>query len=92
MNPKTNFSFELHYPADAATPYAQRDAVMTSMGPALQALFAGQDSAAAVTVNDSQKGSHHKILELVSTLDDAQIAAVLKTFSDKHGLAIQALE
>lgn len=92
MSPKTNFSFELHYPADAATLYAQRDAVMTSVEPELQALFAGQDSAAIVTVNDSQKGSHHKILELVSTLDDAQIAAILKTFSDKHGLSIEALE
>lgn len=92
MNPKTNFSFELHYPADAATPYAQRDAVMAAMGPALQTLFAGQDSAAVVTVNDSQKGSHNKILELVTTLDDVQIAAILKAFSDKHGLSIQALE
>jgi len=92
MNPKTSFSFELQYPADAATIYAQRDTVMASAGPELQALFASQDSAATVTVNDSQKGSNSKILELVTTLDDAQIAAILKAFSDKHGLFIQALE
>ncbi|MEO8023369.1 hypothetical protein [Polaromonas sp.] len=92
MNLKTNFSFELQYPADAAIPYAQRDEVIRSVGPALQALFAGQDSTAVVTANDSQKGSHHKILEMVTTLDDAQIAAILKDFSEKHGLSIQALE
>ncbi|MDI1272966.1 hypothetical protein [Polaromonas sp.] len=92
MSPKTNFSFELHYPALAGVPEAQRTQLMASLGPTLQALFAAGDSAATVVVSDSHKGSGHKIVELVTTLPDMEIAAILKAFSEQHGLSVQALE
>jgi hypothetical protein len=92
MNPKTSFSFELQYAPDAKTPYADRDTALGKAEPALQALFAAQDKGAAVSLNNSQKGSGSRILELSTTLDDAQIAVILKTFSEQNGLSISALE
>lgn len=92
MNPKTNFSFELQYAQDAKTPYAERDAALDKAGPALQALFAARDKGAVISLNDSQKGSGNRILELATTLDDAQIAGILKEFSEQYGLSISALE
>jgi len=92
MNPKTNFSFELQYAPGAKTPYAERDAALDRTEPALQALFAAQDKGAAVSLDDSQKGSGSRILELSTTLDDAQIAGILKEFSEQHSLSISALE
>lgn len=92
MNLKTNFSFALQYAPDTKTPYGERDAALDKAGPALQALFAAQDTGAAVSLNDSQKGSGNRILELSTTLDDTQIAGILKEFSEQHGLSINALE
>jgi hypothetical protein len=92
MSQKTNFSFEMHYPAATSAPEAQRAQLMAALGPTLQALFAAGDSAATVAVSDSHKGSGHKMVELVTTLQDMQIAAILKAFSEQHGLSVQALE
>lgn len=92
MSQITHFSFEIHYPADTRAPEAQRAQLMASLGPTLQALFAADDNAARVAVSDSHKGSDHKIVELVSTLQDMQIAGILQAFSEHHGLSVQALE
>jgi hypothetical protein len=92
MSQKTNFSFEIHYPADTHAPEAQRTQLMASLGPTLQALFTAEDSAATVAVSDSHKGSGHKMVELVTSLQDMQIAGILKAFSEQHGLSVQALE
>ena len=92
MSQKTNFSFEIHYPADTAVPEAESTKLMAALGPTLQALFAAQDSAATVTVSDSHKGGGHKLVELVTSLQDAQIATVLQAFSVQHGVSVQALE
>ncbi|HAL40449.1 MAG TPA: hypothetical protein DCP03_21085 [Polaromonas sp.] len=92
MSLKTNFSFEVLYPAQSDIAKAQRDEVMSSLGTSLQTLFAADDSAAAVVVSDSHKGSDNKIVELVTTLQDPQIAAILKAFSDQHGVTVTALE
>jgi len=45
-----------------------------------------------VVVSDSHKGSDNKIVKLVTTLQDPQIAAALKAFSDQHGVTVTALE
>ena len=92
MSQKTNFSFEIHYPADTPVPEAERTQLMATLGPTLQALFAAQDSAATVTVSDSHKGGDNKLVELVTSLQDLQIAAILKAFSEQHGLSVQAFE
>ena len=92
MGQKTNFSFEIHYPATTSAPEAQRAQLMAALGPTLQALFAAGDSAATVAVSDSHKGSGHKLVELVTSLQDLQIATILKAFSEQHGLSVQALE
>lgn len=92
MSQKTNFSFEVQYPAQSATTQAQRDEVMSSLGPSLQALLAAAGSPATVVVSDSHKGSDHKIVELVTTLQDLQIAEILKAFSEQHGVTVNALE
>lgn len=92
MSQKTNFSFDIHYPADTRAPEAQRTQLMASLGPTLQALFAADDSAATVAVSDSHQGRDHKMVELVTSLQDSQIASILKAFSEQHGLSVQALE
>ena len=92
MHTKTNFSFELYYAASSASTQAQRDQVMRTLEPSLSALFTASDSTASVTVTDSHKGSFNKIIELVTTLQDAQIAEILKNFSDAHGATVTALE
>ena len=92
MDLKTNFSFEVQYAAQSDTARAKRDEVMSSLGPSLQGLFAADDSAATVVVSDSHKGSDNRIVELVTTLQDAQIAKILKTFCDEWGVIVTALE
>lgn len=92
MNPKTNFSFEVQYTADTSTAQAGPDGVMASLGPSLQTLFAATDPSATVAVSDSHKGSGNKIVELVTTLQDAEIAGILKAFSGQHGVRVTALE
>lgn len=65
---------------------------MTSLGPSLQKVFAATDPSATVAVSDSHKGSGNKLIELVTTLQDAEIADILKAFSGQHGLTVSALE
>lgn len=92
MSLKTNFSFEVQYPAHSDSTLSERNDVMDSLQASLQELLAAQDGAAAVTVSDSHKGSGHKIVELTTTLQDAQIAQILKSFSARHGVVVSALE
>ena len=92
MNAKTNFSFEVQYVEGTAAGDDERDGVMASLGPSLQKLFAAGDPAAIVTVSDSHKGGDNKIIELVTTLEDGQIAGILQAFSGRHGVTVSALE
>lgn len=92
MHTKTNFSFELYYGESSASTQAQRDQTMRTLEPSLSALFTARDSTASVTVSDSHKGSLNKIIELVTTLQDTQIAELLKGFCDAHGTTVTALE
>ncbi len=92
MHTKTNFSFELYYAQSSASTQAQRDRTMRDLEPLLSALCTASDSTASLTVSDSHKGSFNKIIELVTTLQDAQIAEILKGFCDAHGTTVTALE
>jgi hypothetical protein len=92
MSLKTNFSFEMQYPAHSGSTLSERNEVMDSLQASLQELLAAQDGAATVAVSDSHKGSGHKIVELTTTLQDAQIAQILKSFSASHGVVVSALE
>ncbi len=92
MSLKTNFSFEVQYPAYSDSTEAQRNEVMGSLGPTLQKLMAVQDSMATVAVSDSHKGDGNKLVELRTTLLDPQIAEILKAFSDQHGVTVTAFE
>lgn len=89
---KTNFSFDVQYPVHAGGTQAQRDAVMKSLDSLLQEPLSVHDADARVVVSDSHKGSDNKLVELTSTLSDAQIAEVLKVFSAQHGVVVTALE
>ena len=92
MKQTTNYSFDVQYPANSDSTEAQRNEVMSALGPALQQLLAVNDSAATVVVSDSHKGSGNKIVELTTTLLDAQIAEVLQAFSGRHGVTVTAVE
>lgn len=92
MSQKTNYSFDVQYPADSDSTEVQRHEVMSTLGPALQQLLAVNDSAATVEVSDSHKGSGNKIVELTTSLLDAQITEVLQAFSGRHGVTVTALE
>lgn len=91
MTTKTNFSFEIFY-AQSSQGQPAGDDVMSTLGSTLQSLLATKDSAATVTVSDTHKGSNNKIIEITTTLQDAQLAEVLKAFSETHGLTVSALE
>ena len=92
MNQKTNYSFDVQYPADSDRTEVQRNEVMSSLGPVLQQLLAVNDSAATVVVSDSHKGSGNKIVELTTSLLDARITEVLQAFSGRHGVTVTAVE
>ena len=92
MSQKTNFSFDVYFPAQSDRTEAQRHDVMAGLGPALQQLLAVNDSAATVAVSDSHKGAGNKIVELTTTLQDARIAEILQAFSSRHGVTVTALE
>jgi len=92
MNPKTNFSFEVQYAQGSSAGKAEREGVMASLGSSLQKLFAANDPSATVTVSDSHRGDDNKLVELVTTLQDGEIAGVLQAFSDQHGVTVSALE
>ncbi len=91
MSTKTNFSFEVFY-AESSAPPPAGDEVMKTLGPSLQGLLAAKDGAASVIVSDSHKGSNNRIVEITTTLQDAQLAEVLKAFSETHGLTVSVLE
>ena len=92
MTAKTNFSFELYYAESSTHTPAQLDQAMRVLQPSLSDLFTASDSTATVVVSDSHKGSFNKIVELVTTLQDAQIEKLLKDFCDAHGATVRALE
>lgn len=92
MSLKTNFSFEVQYMEGASAGKDERDGVMASLGPSLQKLFAAGDPSATVTVSDSHKGGGNKIIELVTTLQDGEVAGILQAFSGRHGVTVSALE
>ncbi|MFC5520060.1 hypothetical protein [Polaromonas jejuensis] len=92
MTEKTSFSFEVQYPAHSAAPQAERDQLMDSLEPSLRSLLAAQDSRASVMVSDSHRGDDNKLVELVTTLDEPQVAKILKAFSEQHGVSVTALE
>lgn len=92
MTTKTNFSFELFYAERTAITTEQRNEVMRKLEPSLNTAFKANDSEAVVTVNDSQKGSYNKIVELMTTQTDAQIEETLKQFCQQTGLTVTALE
>lgn len=92
MQPKTNFSFEVQYPEHSDSTQSQRAELMDALDATLQQLLTGQDSEVQVAVSDSHKGSGNKIVELTTTLPDAQIAEILKSFSTRHGVVVSALE
>lgn len=92
MSQKTNFSFEVYYPAHSGSTEAQRDELMGALGLSLQQLLEVQDSAAKVVVSDSHKGPGNKIVELTTSLQDPQIAEILQAFSMRHGVVVATLE
>ncbi|MEO8013961.1 MAG: hypothetical protein ABI642_07435 [Polaromonas sp.] len=92
MTPKTNFSFDVQYTADSSSSKAQRHEVMDSLQATLQQLLAAQDREAEVLVSDSHRGVNNKLVELTTTLQDAQLAGILKAFSEKNGVSVTAFE
>lgn len=92
MHTKTNFSFELYYAESSASTQAQRDHTIRTLETSLGTLFAASDSTASITASDSHKGSSNKIIELVTTLQDVQIAQILKDFCEANGTTITVLE
>lgn len=92
MNTTTNFSFELYYTATSTADAGQRETVMRKLGPSLQALLAARDSTAKVSVSDSHKGPDNKIVELSTTLQDAGVVEILKSFCDASGLTLDVVE
>jgi hypothetical protein len=98
---KTNFSFEVQYaappptgagqPAAGATP-AQREDVMQRLQVLLKGQFEPLDAAATVQVSESHRGANNKIVELVTTLQDEQIASAMKRFCETHGVTVTAIE
>ena len=92
MAPKTNFSFEVQYTADSSSSKAQRHEVMDSLQGTLQQLLAAQDREAEVLVSDSHRGINNKLVELTTTLQDVQLAGILKAFSEQHGVSVTAFE
>ena len=89
---KTNFSFDIQYTANASTDKAEQDKVMGSLQATLQQLLAAQDPEAEVLVSNSQRGDGNKLVELTSTLQDGQLAIILKEFSEKNGVSVTAFE
>ncbi|MDQ3059079.1 MAG: hypothetical protein M3R45_06085 [Pseudomonadota bacterium] len=92
MNQKTNFSYEVKYLADSDMTQVQREELLNSLGPRLEQVLSAQDSTASVAVSHSYRGPHTKIIELTTTLQDAQIAQILQAFTEEHGVVMQALE
>lgn len=90
--PKTNFSFEVQYLATSGATQDKQDSTMKLLDTVLQQQLAAHDSAVRVTVSDSHKGSSNKLVEVTSTMSDAQLGQVLEAFSQQHGVSVTALE
>ncbi|MDB5883839.1 MAG: hypothetical protein JWR74_10, partial [Polaromonas sp.] len=58
----------------------------------LQQCLAGQDAEAEVVVSDSHRGSRNKIVELTTCLEDTQLAGIMESFSETHGVGVTALD
>jgi hypothetical protein len=91
---KTNFTFEvqIRQQTESAAADGRAGKVMQSLEPALQARLAEHDSAATVVVSDNHRSANSKIAELTTTLGDAEIAGILKTFCEEQGVTVTALE
>jgi hypothetical protein len=89
---KTNFSFDIYYNDRSAGTQSQRDAVMGTLGPSLLALLEPKDSAAKVAISESHKGDGNKLVEITTSLPEAEMDALLKQFCDSNGVAIAVLE
>lgn len=89
---KTNFSFDIQYAASSRSSQAERDQVMANIGQTLQDLLREQDQNATVAVSDSHRGQNNKLVELTSTLGDAQIAQILKSFSAQHDVLVTTFD
>ena len=92
MRLKTNFSFKVQYTAGSGIGKAERDEVMGSLQATLLQLLAAQDAQAEVRVSNSQRGDDNKLVELTTTLQDAQLANILQAFSGQHGVSVTAFE
>ncbi|MDO9404140.1 MAG: hypothetical protein Q7T87_08925 [Polaromonas sp.] len=90
--PKTNFTFEIQYPAlpDGSASMPTQD--IDALGPLLQKLLAAQDSSADVTMSDTHRGPNNRILELVTTLKDEALGKLLEGFATEYGVSIKAME
>lgn len=92
MGLNTNFSFEIQIPAESNRSEAERNQVMDALQPLLEQLLTPQDSQAQVLISSSHRGNDSKLVELTTCLDDAQLAGVLKAFSEQHGVRVTAFE
>ena len=92
MAQKTNFSFDVKYLADSSSSKSQRDEVIGSLQATFEQLLAAQDPEVEVLVSDSHRGSDNKLVELTTNLGDAQLAVILKAFSEQHGVSVTAFE
>ena len=92
MQTTSHFSFEIQYSEHSASSPSERAEVMDALGPTLKQLLAAQDGDATVKVSESHKGDDHKLVELTSTLADAQVRQMLQSFAAQHGVSVLALE
>ncbi len=92
MQTTSHFSFEIQYSEHSASSPSERAGVMESLGATLQQLLAAQDGAATVKISDSHKGDDHKLVELTTTLAEAQVQRMLQSFAAQHGVSVLALE
>lgn len=92
MKFKTNFSFELQYPAHSPATQQERNAFMASLEASLLHLLRADDEQARVTISNSHKGNDNKIVEFTTGLPDSRIDQILTTFCIQYGVSMTALE
>lgn len=92
MEPNTNFSYKVQYPADSSRSPEQRTEVMNSLQGLVQQLLAAQDSQATVVVSGNHRSGSTKLVEMTTRLGDAQLARMLQGFSEQHGVRVTAFE
>jgi hypothetical protein len=89
---KTNFSFDIYFNDQSTSNQSQRDAVMGTLEPSLLALLTLKDRVAKVAISESHKGDGNKLVEITTSLPEAELDALLKQFCESNGLAIALLE